>query len=104
MRRAIILPLFVIVLSAALDGHYSGSWASDAGVNTGKVTVTIGPLTGDSWPTELVFTYQDQAIKSMKVTTTLSEDRVSIISDEEIDGIQTEEHLHRTTQGQRHRG
>jgi hypothetical protein len=88
MRRHLLLLFFVLatVLLSGPDGRYNGTWTSDSGANAGKLTMTISPLAGDSWPTELVFTYQDQPIKPVKVTTTISDDRVSISSDEEIDG------------------
>jgi hypothetical protein len=88
MRRHLLLLSFVLatVLLAGPDGQYNGTWTSDSGANAGKLTMTISPLSGDSWPTEIVFTYQDQPIKPVKVATTISDDRVSIISDEEIDG------------------
>lgn len=86
-RHLLLLPLlFATVLPAGPDGRYNGTWTSDSGANAGKLTMTISPLSGDSWPTEIVFTYQDQPIKPVKVATTISDDRVSIVSDEEIDG------------------
>jgi hypothetical protein len=78
---------FVVVLAALLlgapAGEYVGTWASDGGVNSGKVNVTLNK-SGDG---DLSFTYQDQLIKPKKVTAKVSGDQVEFICDVELEGL-----------------
>jgi hypothetical protein len=102
-REVVILPAFLLlivtVLWAGPDGRYAGTWTSDAGVNSGKLSMTISPMTGEKWPTDLVFTFQDQPIKPVKVTTTIADDHMLIVADEEIDGYKLKSTFNGTLKG-----
>jgi hypothetical protein len=78
---------FVVVLSALLlgapAGQYVGTWASDGGVNSGKVNVTLN----NSGEGDLTFSYQDQLIKPKKVTAEINGDQVEFICDVELEGL-----------------
>jgi len=69
---------------AVPTGQYSGTWNSDGGAGSGKVTVTVaGPTEGD-----LSFTYQDQVIKPTKVTAKVTDTQVEFTCDVELGGYQ----------------
>jgi hypothetical protein len=82
----VFLLLFALVLFAGPEGRYAGTWASDGGANSGKVTMTISPIADGTWPTEFVFTFQDQPVKPSRVTTKIDQGHVDILCEEELDG------------------
>jgi hypothetical protein len=83
------------LLLAKPAGQYAGTWASDAGINSGKVNVTITE-SGDG---QFNFTYQDQVIKPKKVTTKVSEDQVDFICEVDLEGLRISTAFHGTVTG-----
>lgn len=88
MRRVfqLFVPCFLFVialLSAAPNGQFAGTWASDNGANSGKVNVKI-TSSGDS---DFTFSYQDQTIKPQKVTTKLSDTSVEFVCEVDLQGL-----------------
>jgi hypothetical protein len=94
-RCLFLLTILAGLLLAKPAGQYTGTWASDGGINSGKVTVTIGE-SGDS---QFNFTYQDQVVKPKKVTAKVSDDQVDFICDVDLEGLRISTIFHGMVNG-----
>jgi hypothetical protein len=80
----LVLSLLCAALSVGqTTGQYAGTWASDAGVSSGKVNLTLNG-SGDG---EFAFTYQDQLIKPKKVTTKVTGSQVEFVCEVDLEGF-----------------
>ncbi len=96
MRTTLLsLFLFAALLFAVPGGSYSGTWASDSGSNSGKVTLN---LNGES-DSELTFTYQDQIIKPQKVSAKVADAQVEVVCNLDLEGLKLKTSFHGTADG-----
>jgi len=70
-------------MPGAPGGRYAGTWVSDSGSNSGKLSITIG----EAGKGDLTFFYQDQAISPKRVTTKISGSEVEFLCELELDGF-----------------
>ncbi len=96
MRRTLLLLLILAgLLFSKPSGQYLGTWASDSGVNSGKVNITLT----EGGEGDLSFTYQDQPMKPKKVTASVADDRVDFICEFDLEGLRLKTTFHGTVDG-----